>query len=195
MDINQLSSLVQRLQATQGALNEPAHDKVTGLYTFSFFTVRLAFSLERIKQSSFRRFGVLFAEVPQFAELKHQLSPAELNNFMRKLADQFRLTLRPTDTMAWSPDDGVFLTLIEEIPSPEAPLRIAGRVRDSMKRFLDLNDAGVDLRVNLGVLLCDSEYEDVQEVLTDIETAREQLRAGMYTNPSIFDREMLKARR
>ncbi|MCQ3936593.1 MAG: hypothetical protein DPW18_06055 [Chloroflexi bacterium] len=195
VDINQLSSLVQRLQATQGALNEPAHDKVTGLYTFSFFTVRLAFSLERIKQSSFRRFGVLFAEVPQFADLKHQLSLNELNSFMRKLADQFRLTLRPTDTMAWSPNDGVFLTLIEEIPSPEAPLRIAGRMRDSMKRFLDMNDTGLDLRVNLGVLLCDSEYEDAQQVLRDIETARGQLRAGMYTNPSIFDREMLRARR
>lgn len=195
VDINQLSSLVQRLQATQGALNEPAHDKVTGLYTFSFFTVRLAFSLERIKQSSFRRFGVLFAEVPQFADLKHQLSLNELNSFMRKLADQFRLTLRPTDTMAWSPNDGVFLTLIEEIPSPETPLRIAGRMRDSMKRFLDMNDTGLDLRVNLGVLLCDSEYEDAQQVLRDIETARGQLRAGMYTNPSIFDREMLRARR
>lgn len=195
VDINQLSSLVQRLQATQGAINEPAHDKVTGLYTFSFFTVRLAFSLERIKQSSFRRFGVLFAEVPQLPELKHQLPPDEMNTFLRKLADQFRLTLRPTDTMAWSPDDGVFLTLIEEIPSPEAPLRIAGRVRDSMKRFLDMNDTGLELRVNLGVLLCDAEYEDIQQILRDVKIAREQLRAGMYTNPSIFDREMLKSRR
>ena len=79
--------------------------------------------------------------------------------------------------------------------SPEAPLRIAGRVRDSMKRFLDMNDTGLELRVNLGVLLCDAEYEDIQQILRDVEIAREQLRAGMYTNPSIFDREMLKSRR
>src|SRR5690606_24347381 len=31
VDINQLSNLVQRLQATQGALNEPSHEKTTGL--------------------------------------------------------------------------------------------------------------------------------------------------------------------
>ena len=63
VDINQLSNLVQRLQATQGGLREPVHDVVTGLYTFSFFTVRLTFALERIKQNELRHFGVLFAVI------------------------------------------------------------------------------------------------------------------------------------
>ena len=194
VDINQLSSLVQRLQVTQGAMKGPTHEKVTGLYTLSFFTVRLTFSLERIKQSSFRRFGVLFADVTQVAELKKQMSDDELQDFFRKLADQFRITLRPTDTMAWSPEDEYFLTLIEDIPDPEAPLRIAGRVRDSMKKFLESNAHGLDLRANLGVLLCDSEYENIQKIMKDIDIARMYLRDGLYTNPSIFDRDMLKGR-
>ncbi len=191
VDINQLSSLVQRLQATQGAMREPAHDKVTGLYTFSFFTVRLAFSLERVKQTGLRRFGVLFADVTPAAQLKKQMSDEEFNTFYRKLADQFKITLRPTDTMAWSATDGVFLTLIEEIPNPEAPLRIAGRVRDSMKKFIEENDQGPGLRANLGVLLCDSEYEDIQHILKDIQHARTLLQERQYTSPAIFDREML----
>jgi two-component system, cell cycle response regulator DivK len=192
VDINQLSNLVQRLQSTQGAINEPSHDDITGLYTPAFFSVRLAFSLERIKQSSFRRFGVLFAEVPQLMELKKQIHEDELKLFLRKLADQFRITLRPTDTMSWSPSDGLFLTLIEDIPNPEAPLRIAGRVRDSMKRYLENHDHGMGLRANLGVLLCDSEYENIQHIMGDIDKARVKLQAGLYTNPAIFDREMLR---
>jgi len=80
VDINQLSSLVQRLQTTQGAIREPSHDKITGLYTFSFFTVRLAFSLERVKQTGLRRFGVLFADVAQVAALKKQMGDEEFNN-------------------------------------------------------------------------------------------------------------------
>lgn len=191
VDINQLSSLVQRLQVTQGAMREPAHDKVTGLYTFSFFTVRLAFSLERIKQSGLRRFGVLFADAPQAALLKNQMSDDEYNKFYRNLADQFRITLRPTDTMAWSPNDGLFFTLIEDIPNPEAPLRIAGRVRDSMKKFLENNDQGLGLRINLGVLLCDADYEDIQNILQDVQRARALLQDRQYTSPAIFDREML----
>jgi len=192
VDINQLSNLVQRLQATQGAMDEPVHDVVTGLYTFPFFTIRLTFSLERIKQSEFRRFGVLFADVAQVTEMKRQLSTDELNKFFRKLADHFKIALRPTDTMAWSSQDEYFLTLIEEIPTPEAPLRIAGRVRDSMKKFLDESDYGLNLRANVGVLLCDSEYADSQQIMRDIDIARGYLREGLYTNPSIFDREMIK---
>jgi len=191
VDINQLSNLVQRLQATQGGMDEPAFEEVTGMYALSFFNVRMTFSLERIKQSAFRRFGVLFADVPQFDQLKEYLNPEEIKDFLHKLADQFRITLRPTDTMAWVPEKGLFLTLIEDIPTPEAPLKIAGRVRDSMKRFLENNDRGLGLRAYLGVLLCDSEYESAQKILDDLDFAREQLKAGLYTNPSIFDREML----
>ncbi len=195
VDINQLSNLVQRLQVTQGALSEPIHEEITGLYTLPFFSVRMTFSLERIRQSSFRRFGVLFAEVDRLDEVKDHLNEAELRTFLRKLADQFRITLRPTDTMAWSPERKLFLTLIEEIPTPEAPLRIAGRVRDSMKRFLESNDRGLGLRANLGVLLCDSEYQNSDQIINDLELACVQLRAGLYTNPSIFDREMLLERK
>jgi CheY-like chemotaxis protein len=191
VDINQLSNLVQRLQATQGGLNEPIHETVTGLYTFSFFAIRLTFSLERSRQNEFHRFGVLFADVAQINDLNRQMHADDLNGFFRGLADHFKLALRPTDTMAWSPRDEYFLTLIEEINSPEVPLKIAGRVRDSMKKFLESN-YGSDLRANLGVLLCDSEYEDIQQIMRDIDTARGYLRDGLYTNPSIFDREMLK---
>ncbi|NWF64220.1 MAG: response regulator [Chloroflexi bacterium] len=195
VDINQLSRLVQRLQATQGALDELPHDIVTGLYTLPFFNVRLTFSLERIKQSSFRRFGVLFADVSQLENLREHLSDEEMRNFLRKLADQFRVTLRPTDTMAWSAERSIFLTLIEDIPTPEAPLKIADRLRDSMKRFLETNDRGLGLRANVGVLLCDSDYDTIQQIHADLALARQQLRAGLYTNPSIFDREMLKEHR
>jgi CheY-like chemotaxis protein len=195
VDINQLSSLVQRLQSTQGALDEPTHDFVTGLYTLPFFNVRMTFSLERIRQSSFRRFGALFADVSQLDDLRDHFSETEMRTFLRRLADQFRVTLRPTDTMAWSPEHSMFLTLIEDIPTPEAPLKIAGRIRDSMRRFLEANDRGLGLRVNVGVLLCDADYNGIEDIMEDINLARTQLRAGLFTNPSIFDREMLAERR
>ncbi|RJP52539.1 MAG: response regulator [Anaerolineaceae bacterium] len=194
VDIHQLSSLVQRLQTTHGAITDPTHDPVTGLYAFSFFRVRLAFSLERIKQSALRRFGVMFGEVTRLTEFREQIEGDELDTFFRRLADQFRVTLRPTDTIAWSPLNGLFLTLIEEIPNPQTPLKIASRVRDGMKKFLENNDNGLGMGANLGVLLCDHEYRDAQHIMDDVEFARRQLREGLYTNPSVFDREMLQSR-
>jgi GGDEF domain-containing protein len=135
---------------------------------------------------------VLFADVTHVNELKMQMGVPEMNEFFRNLADQFKLALRPTDTMAWSPQDEHFLTLIEEIPNPEAPLKIAGRVKESMKKFLETNDSGLGLRANVGVLLCDYAYENVEQIMDDVNTARKYLREELYTNPSIFDRDMLK---
>ncbi len=195
VDINQLSRLVQRLQATQGSMREPTHDDVTGLYTFSFFKLRMAFSLERIKQTSFRRFGVLFADVLPREVIQSELSETERNTFYRQLAGQFKGTLRPTDTMAWSAEDGTFFTLIEDIPSPEVPLKIAVRVRDGWRRYLDSQALSVELRSNVGILLCDTEYDSVESILRDVYQARVLLHEGIYTNPSILDREMLRPRR
>ena len=71
-------------------------------------------------------------------------------------------------------------------------IEIAGRVRDNMTKFLEDNDRGLGLRANVGVLLCDYEYSDAQQVMRDIDIARGYLREGLYTNPTIFDRDMLK---
>jgi len=191
VNINQLSNLVQRLQATHDGLSEPTEDVITGLYTFPFFMVRMMFSLERIKQSEFRRFGVLFADISQVNDLKRNMHTDDLKGFIRSLADNFKATLRPTDTMAWSARDECFFSLIETIPSPDVPLKIAGRVRDSLRKFLEDTDYDSNLRPNLGVLLCDSDYADIQHIMRDINTVRGYLRDGLYTNPSVFDRKML----
>jgi CheY-like chemotaxis protein len=195
VDINQLSRLVQRLQATQGTMNEPAHDEVTGLYTFSFFKVRMAFSLERIKQTSFRRFGVLFADVIPYETIQSSMPDADRRTFYRQLATHFKSTLRPTDTMAWSAETGTFFTLIEDIPSPEVPLKIAVRVRDGWKRYLESQSIGAELRSNVGILLCDSDYEAIEGIMKDVYQARMLLHEGIYTNPSIIDRDMLRPRK
>ena len=195
VDISQLSELVQRLKATKGSMHEPVYDRVTGLYTLSFFKVRLTFSLERIKLPTLRRFGVLFADIVQLEDLNKRLKEQELESLQRRLANQFKSTLRPTDTMAWSPDDGYFLTLIEEIPSPEILLKIAVRVRDGMKKHLDERDLAPSMHVNLGVLLCDADYANIQQIMTDVALARTLLRDGQYSSPAIFDRAMLHARK
>jgi CheY-like chemotaxis protein len=192
VDINQLSRLVQRLKTTEGGINQPALDPVTGLHAMSFFMVRVIFSLERIKQTMVRRFGILFADVLQLEDIRRKLSDQELDKFQRRLAGQFKETLRPTDTMTWSEDGPYFLTLIEDIASEDVPLKIARRVGDEMRQYSGPYNMGMSLRVNLGVLICDGEYEDVHQIMRDVNFARDLLREGKYTSPAIFDREMLQ---
>ncbi|MCZ2121365.1 MAG: response regulator [Anaerolineales bacterium] len=189
VDINHLSKLVQRLKATKGGLKQPAHDPVTGLYALSFFLVRLTFALERIKQSEARRFGILFADIAGLEEIGRVVPQDELERFQRHLAGKFKRTLRPTDTMAWSDDDGYFLTLIEELGSGDAPLKIAKRVGDEMKTYTEPRD--LQIEVNIGILLCDSGYGDASMIMADLNRARNLQRDKQYTNPAVFDRQML----
>ena len=194
VDIQDLSNLLQRLRDKKDKLNEPPYDKVTHLYTESFFSVRLIFALERVKRLELERFGILFADLHPYKSLQEKLDEEVLNVLLRKMADQFKGTLRPSDTMAWS-GDGYFLTLFEEIPSDDIPAEIANRVGQGLNDFLQLQELGDDLRTQIGVIMCDEEYESVQEILEDIDFARKFVKGQSEIGQWIYTRDEIQQMR
>jgi CheY-like chemotaxis protein len=191
VNIHQLSNMIQRLQATRGARHDLAHDPITGLYTPSVFGERLTNSLERVQQSSLLRFGVLFADLMKMEQVRKQLDSRQMNAFLRRLADHLRPTLRPMDTIAWSPQEGTFLALLEEIPTPEATVKIAERVQSALNKHLEGQVEGLDLHTHSGVLICDAEYRDVEKVMQDVARARALLLKGTYPSPAVFDHKVI----
>jgi CheY-like chemotaxis protein len=194
VDIHDLSNLIQRLRDKKDKLREPPYDEITHLYTESFFSVRLIFALERVKRMELERFGVLFADLHPYKNLQEKLGEEVLNALLRKMADQFKSTLRPSDTLAWSAD-GYFLTLFEEIPSDDIPTMIAKRVGKGLNDFLELQELGKDLRAQIGVIMCDDSYENVQEILDDIDFVRQFVKGQPDTGHWIYTREELQRMR
>ena len=194
VDINELTSLIKRIYTTKDNLQEPSQDMVTGLYTESFFTMRLVFALERVKQSKMTHFGVLLADLDTFTQLGEQLMEDELNAFKRDLASQFKSALRPTDTIAWL-NEGYFLTLIEQIASDDVSLMVAKRIEDKLNTFLQQHEQWSRLQVNTRVVLCDFSYESAQEILDDVSFARSLAKNETDTGPQLFDREALQTLR
>lgn len=195
VDINQLRELVQRLQTGRGGKREPALDPTSGLYSLTFFTERLTFSLERLKQVTLRRFGILFAEVPRWQDIENELGERGLPTFHKGLADQLKSMLRPTDILAWSSKDRCFFALIEEMPLPELTVKIAERVQSGMTEHLRRRLPRLELDAQLGVLVCDPEYRDIQRIFDDIELSRSLLRTGAYSSPAVFDRKVILTHR
>jgi PleD family two-component response regulator len=191
VNIHQLSNMIQRLQATRGARHDLAHDPITGLYTPSVFGERLTNSLERVQQSSLLRFGVLFADLMKMEQVRKQLDSRQMNAFLRRLADHLRSTLRPMDTIAWSPQEGTFLALLEEIPTPEATVKIAERVQSALNKHLEGQVEGLELHTHAGVLICDAGYRDVEKVMQDVARARALLLKGTYPSPAVFDHKVI----
>jgi CheY-like chemotaxis protein len=194
VDIQDLSNLLQRLRDKKDKLNEPPYDKVTHLYNESFFSVRLIFALERVKRMELERFDVLFADLHPYKNLREKLDEEVLSALLRKMADQFKSTLRPSDTMAWS-ENGCFLTLFEEVPDDDIPAMIAKRVEQGLNDFLELQELGDELRVKIGVIMCDEEYENVQEILDDIGFARKFVKEQSEVGQWIYTREEIQQMR
>jgi len=195
VDINALSSLVKRIRTTNVILQEPSHDKVTGLFTESFFMMRLVFALERVRQSELTHFGVLFADLDFYKEFRSQLLfKNELNAFKRILSEQFKTALRPTDTVAWS-DKGYFLALIEQIAREDIPLMIARRIEEKLSNFLRGHEHWGNLLVRTGMLLCDHSYESDQEIMDDVNIARMLAKGETGAGPLTYDRDGLQALR
>jgi GGDEF domain-containing protein len=194
VDIHDLSNLIQRLRDKKDNLREPPYDTVTQLHTESFFSVRLIFAMERVKRMELERFGILFADLHPFKNLQEKLDEVVLNALLRKMADQFKATLRPSDTLAWS-GDGYFLSLFEEISTDPVPIMIAKRVGKGLNDFLELHDLADEFRAQIGVIMCDDGYEGVQEILDDIDFARAFVKSQPDAGHWIYTRKELQQMR
>lgn len=194
VDIHDLSNLIQRLRDKKEDHREPPYDKITHLYTESFFSVRLIFAMERVKRMELERFGVLFADLHPFKSFAQDLSEDVLNALLRKMAEQFKGMLRPSDTLAWS-NDGYFLSLFEEISSKKIPAMIAKRVGKGLNGFLGLHDLEDGLRVQAGVVMCDEGYENVQDVLDDLSFARSFVKSQPDAGHWVYTRNEIQQMR
>jgi len=191
VDIHDLSNLIRRLRSTKEMMQEEPYDKVTHLYTVSFFSVRLVFALERVKRLDVERFGILFASLHPFEALQEKLGEDVFNALLRKMADQYKSTMRPTDSMAWSAD-GFFLTLLEDLYNEEVPAMVATRVGKELNIFLKQHELGNGLQIQIGVLICDDGYESVQEMLDDVKFARTLVAQTTETGKRIYTRKELQ---
>ena len=191
VDIHDLTNLIQKLQATKDTTQDSPYDKVTHLHTVSYFSMRLVFALERVRRMELESFGVLFADLHPFGKLKEKLSEDVLNALLRKMADQFKSILRPTDTMAWSAD-GYFLTMFEEFPNENIPAVIADRVGKGLNEFLKHHELGNGLRAQVGIVMCDDGYDGVQEILDDVDFARTLVRKEQDAGHWIYTRAELQ---
>ena len=188
VNLEQLSNLVQRLRTTPSSLREPPWDEPTHLYNRSFFTMRLTYSLERAKQMGYNRFGVLFAELAPISPLRQLFDESHLNEFLQEIARHLKTILRPTDTISRF-SEGLFLILLEDVFNEDIPTRIVTRVRKELGNYLFEKHIESALQICAGVVLCGAGYKASEEILADIDLARQLARQSK--EKIIYDRNAL----
>lgn len=172
VNIEQMSNLIQRICPTEKSMESLPWDVLTGVYNRSFFMARLAYALERAKQLHDTQFSVLYLDLGQSNKINYLFGSEYNKRVLQESAALLKTILRPTDTIARFGGD-IFVILIEDVSNRETPVRIASRVQNRIRKYLAATENELQVRANVGVVLCGEEYASVEDILKDAENALE----------------------
>lgn len=172
VNIEQMTNLIQRICPAEKSMESLPWDVLTGVYSRSFFMARLKYALERTKQLHLNKFAVLYLDLGQSVKLDFLFGSEYNKRVLKDSAVLLKTILRPTDTIAKMGGD-TFAILIEDISNPDAPILIASRVQAKIRRYLSRLENELQVRANVGIVLCGEEYDSADDVLQAAEDALE----------------------
>lgn len=170
VSIEQMSTLIRRICPTEQQTESLPWDVLTGVYNRSFFMARLGYALERSKQLRQNKFAVLYLDLGQSNKINYLFGHEYNKRVLQESATLLKRILRPTDTVARLSGD-VFAILIEDVVDPETPILVAGRVQSRIRKYLAKSENELQVRANVGIVLCGEEYHTVEEILRDAEAS------------------------
>ncbi len=135
VNIEQMSTLIQRICPTEKSMESLPWDVLTGVYNRSFFMARLVYALERTKQLHQNKFAVLYLDLGQSNKINYMFGYEYNKRVLQETAKLLKTMLRPTDTIARLSGE-VFVVLIEDIANHETPILIASRVQNRIRKYL-----------------------------------------------------------
>jgi diguanylate cyclase (GGDEF)-like protein len=176
VNIEQMSNLIQRICPTEEPMESLPWDVLTGVYNRSFFMARLAYALERAKQLRQNKFAVLYLDLGQSTKINYLFGAEYNKRVLQESAKLLKTILRPTDTVARLGGD-VFAVLIEDVNNHETPILVASRVQNRIRKYLAKSENELQVRANVGIVLCGEEYLSVEQILHDAEQALQLAKA------------------
>jgi diguanylate cyclase (GGDEF)-like protein len=190
----QLTGLVQRLardsKRTETApFGHTPWDEVTGVYNRQFFFHRLDSAIRGLQDNARNLFAVLLLSPDRYELINHQSGLRQANEFIRSLGEHLRACVRPTDTIARFDGDRFFI-LIEQAPGLSVADMIATRIRHRLQGESPGSE-GIFVS-NIGVLLCDNRYTNVDEIVGDARSAYARAAAAGRGSCLTFDHDSIR---
>jgi diguanylate cyclase (GGDEF)-like protein len=168
VNVEQLTNLVLRICPTEKTLDSLPWDVLTGVYNRSFFVARLAYALERVRQIKQNKFAVLYLDLGNSNKINFLFGAEYNKRAIKETAALLKSILRPTDTIARI-GESLFAILIEEVGNHDTPILVALRVQSKVRKYLGKLENELQVRANVGIVLCGEEYASVDDILREVE--------------------------
>jgi diguanylate cyclase (GGDEF)-like protein len=160
--------LNRRLAAMVGELEHQAfHDGLTNLPNRALFRERVGHALRRRSQAG-TPLALLFIDLDDFKTVNDQLGHAAGDDLLVTVAGRLKTCVRDEDTVARLGGDE-FAILLEQAPSHEVAVRVAGRILEAMRPPFPLQGRHVQVGASVGVTV--SHAAEVDAVLREADVA------------------------
>lgn len=174
-----LVNLLSLLCSIDKPMDQTPWDALTGFYTPSFFVARLNQAIQESHQDISSDFIVFSINLDQLMKYEKKFGKEYRQQILQGTARVLKKVLRPTDLVSRF-DSEQFLVLIENAVDRYAPVSIAERMQFEFNEFLISLGLKHRVKIEIGVLRCNAEYETTDQILNDARLAI-QKRDNLYS--------------
>ena len=184
------SNIEEGMRQVQGALRLPQIDDLTGLPNRPAFVSRVQKSLA-VKNTLLEehQFAIFFIDVDRFKMINDNLGHLAGDQFLIQLAERFKACIRPYDMAARLSGDE-FAILLDNLESLDEAIIVAKRLQNNISKPLSLGNQEVYPSISIGIASSQLQYQTVEEILRDADTAMYHAKRAGKSRFVVFDESM-----
>ncbi len=173
---NSLALLTERRRAEEQIEYLAHHDPLTGLPNRTLFRDRLEVAIIQARRNQ-KRLSVLYLDLDRFKVVNDSLGHSAGDRFLQLVSERLTGCVRHGDTVARLGGDE-FVVLLSEVSHPEDSARVAGKVRDILRKPFELDGREVFVTVSIGASSFPEDGEDVESLLRNADIAMYRAKAA-----------------
>ncbi|MDQ7831752.1 MAG: EAL domain-containing protein [Desulfovibrionaceae bacterium] len=162
------------------------HDPLTDLPNRALCLDRLHRAIERAKRRLNYVYALIFLDLDRFKLINDSMGHVAGDKVLCRVAAILKKHVRRLDTVARVGGDE-FAVLLEEIASPGDALRVARKIRDSLKEAMTVEGQKIYLSAGMGIVLGPADYERPEELLQNATIAMNHARRSGAGRIKVFD--------
>jgi len=188
-NLNLRMQIEERRKAEAQLYHEAHHDALTKLPNRAMFSDRLSYALRHLKRHPDNRFAVLFIDLDRFKMINDTLGHHAGDQFLIEIAVRLQECVRDNDILARLGGDE-FVILLDSLQSQEDVEEVASRIIAAIEQPFDLEGHTLYSNASIGIAMCNSQYNDANEILRDADAAMYQAKSMGRGRYVFFDDSM-----
>lgn len=183
-----LTDITEYREREQNLRDQSRHDALTDLPRRELFMERLARAVELAREHNDYAFAVLLIDVDRFGHLHDSMGTRSAEAILAQLARRLESSVKPENFVARFGGQ-MFAILLEDLEDTSEATQVADSINEAVKLPIELEGEKIYVTVSIGVTSSARNYENVEDVITDVSTAAGRARQGGKTR-EIFNTQM-----